>query len=127
MIKMTTMSEVQRARKSQCCAFSGEMLRRRVSEPCPAPSTNSTCRRLITGNTALKGKLYSRKAIYSLSLIRGMSDIMAVGGGLERRRNFWEKHSMNTAPPEPLLELVFPKGSRRWPACSSLGPGSRKA
>lgn len=126
MTKMTTMSEVQRARKSQCCAFSGEMLRR-VSEPCPAPSTNSTCRRLITGNTALKGKLYSRKAIYSLSLIQGMSDIMAIGGGLEQRRNFWEKHSMNTAPPEPLLELVFPKGSRRWPACSSLGPGSRKA
>lgn len=89
---MTAMSEVQRTRKSQCCALRGEMLRRRVSEPCPTPSTNSTCRRLIiTGNTALKGKLYSRKAIYSSSLVRGMSEnIMAISTGLEQHRNFWK-------------------------------------
>lgn len=84
-------------------------------------------RSLITGNTALRGKLYSRKAIYSLSLVQGMSDnIMDIGMVLEELRTsgrVCEEDNVNIAAsragtPEEQLEAGIPG--------PSLGPGSRQ-
>lgn len=88
-------TEVQRAGKSQVAMLSvgrGWAGVSELSPPSPHLPLHSACRRLITGNTALRGKLYSRKAIYSLSLIQGMSDnIMDIGTVLEELRNLWKR------------------------------------